>query len=61
MIWEQACIPVDGYMYNHDIATWNGVSILVLDNEVIPRKGEKLSSHSYGLHNPSVISEVWGL
>jgi len=59
--WKELECVGDHCTYSHTVSTWNDVSILVLDSKMLPRNIEDISDDSYGVHNPKVISDIWGI
>lgn len=62
LIWKNKVNKVAEYSTKNDLVSyWNKLPILVLSSTLLPRNKKGLSKHSFGLHNPEVMQEYWGL
>jgi len=59
--WNTIKKAINNVEYTHAVSSWNNVSLLVLDSEVLPRGMEKQTENSFGVHNPRVLKEFWGM
>ena len=59
--WKNQRSKIDPYSIQNSLASWKGISILVLASTFFPRGKNKICEHSFGVHNPYVMQEYWKL